>query len=85
MASLTQQHGAASKPRLPEGHFPACRKSKTLKKGNEMDLDQHSKKCWGEDPAQQRSALCQQEQHSFPQGFQAQGAAVAGVFCKWER
>lgn len=33
-----------------------------------------------EDPAQQRSAFCQQEQHSFPQGFQVQGAAVAGVF-----
>lgn len=35
MASLTQQRGAASKPRLPEGHFPACRKSKTLENCNE--------------------------------------------------
>lgn len=35
MASLTQQHGAASKPRLPEGHSPACRKSKTLENCNE--------------------------------------------------
>lgn len=35
MASLTQQHGAASKPRLPGGHFPACRKSKTLEKCDE--------------------------------------------------
>lgn len=34
-ASLTQQRGAASKPRLPEGHFPACRKGKTLENCNE--------------------------------------------------
>lgn len=33
--SLTQQRGAASKPRLPEGHFPACRKGKTLENCNE--------------------------------------------------